>query len=184
MLATGKLVILSGPSGVGKDTLLLEWAKADPRVVRVVAYTTRSPRSVEIDGVDYRFVDHETFKTMADRGDFLEFKEVHGNWYATPLKDMERLLDEGKIAVLKIDVQGGLDAMKLRPDALSIFLEPPTMEELERRIRSRALDTAEQIEKRLNNAHQEMATRFDYQHRVVNDNLVRAISEIRQIVAD
>jgi len=178
----GKLVILSGPSGVGKDTLLVEWAKADPRVVRVVAYTTRSPRAGEVDGIDYRFVSPETFARMASDGDFLEHKEVHGNWYATPLRDMERLLADGRIAVLKIDVQGGLDAMGRRPDAISIFLEPPSMEELERRIRSRALDTPEQIERRLRNAHDEMAVRDRYHHRVVNDALPRAIAEIMAIV--
>jgi len=178
----GQLVILSGPSGVGKDTVIVEWAKIDPQVVRVVAYTTRLPRDGEVDGVDYHFVSRDSFLAKAERGEFLEWKEVHGNLYATPLLDMEYLLSEGKIAILKIDVQGGIEAMAKRPDAISIFLLPPSLEELDRRIHARATDDEATIKKRLQNARDEIAVANQYQHRVVNDDLDRAIAEIREIV--
>ena len=117
---SGRLVILSGPSGVGKDTVINAWHARDPRVERVVAYTTRPARPGETDGLDYHFVSVDTFMELAADGAFLEYKEVHGNHYATPLRDMEAMLSAGKIAILKIDVQGALTAMELRPDAMSV----------------------------------------------------------------
>jgi guanylate kinase len=179
---SGRLVILSGPSGVGKDSVLDRWKTADPRVVRVVAYCTRAPRSGEVDGVDYHFVTREQFMAKAEAGDFLEYKEVHGNLYATPLKDMEALLADGRIAVLKIDVQGALSVMEKRDDAISIFLLAPSAEELERRIRKRGTDDEATIQKRLKNARDEIALSDRYQHRVVNDDLDRAVAEIMEIV--
>lgn len=179
----GRIVIFSGPSGVGKDTLLNFWTFANSRVRRVVAYTTRQPRTGEVNGVDYNFVDVQTFLEMAERGDFLEFKEVHGNHYATPLKDMEAMLNQGLVAVLKIDVQGAMTAMDLRPDALSIFILPPSWEELERRIRSRALDTEEQIATRLLNAREELELAGKYKYAVVNDDVQRAVAELEAIIA-
>lgn len=176
------LVILSGPSGVGKDTVLKAWSTANPRVVRVVAYTTRAMRPGEIDGIDYHFVTQDEFQARVDRGAFLEHKEVHGNLYATPLEDMERLLAEGKIAVLKIDVQGALTAMELRPDAKSIFLLPPSTEELEARIRGRATDDEATIQKRLENAREELAVADRYQHRVVNRDIDQAVTELEGLV--
>jgi guanylate kinase len=176
------LVILSGPSGVGKDTLLAEWTKINPDVHRVVAYTTRPIRPGETDGVDYRFVDEERFMRKADAGEFLEWKEVHGNLYATPLSDMEELLRRGKIAVLKIDVQGALQAMALRPEALSVFIKPPSWDELERRIRDRRLDTAEQIQRRLENAQGEMALADRYKFQIVNDDLTKAALQLDTVI--
>src|SRR5689334_15018289 len=128
----GRLVILSGPSGVGKDTVLAAWQSSNPRVQRVVAYTTRAPRAGEQNGVDYHFVSRARFDELVEANAFLEHKIVHGNYYATPLADMEAMLNAGKIAVLKIDVQGAMEAMRLRPDALSIFLLPPNVEDLEK----------------------------------------------------
>lgn len=179
---SGRLVILSGPSGVGKDSVLDRWKTADPRVVRVVAYCTRAPRSGEVDGVDYHFVTRQQFMAKAEAGDFLEYKEVHGNLYATPLKDMEALLADGRIAVLKIDVHGALSVMEKRDDAISIFLLAPSAEELERRIRKRGTDDEATIQKRLKNARDEIALSDRYQHRVVNDDLDRAVAEIMEIV--
>ncbi len=179
----GKLVILSGPSGVGKDTVINAWHAQDPRVVRVVAYTTRPPREGERDGVDYHFVSRETFDRMAARGDFLEYKKVYENFYATPLKDMEALLASGQIAVLKIDVQGALSAMKLRPDAITVFLIPPSMDELEHRIRNRASDSDQSIAMRLDKAREEMEHAGNYQHQIVNDELPGVITQLQEIVA-
>lgn len=179
----GRLVILSGPSGVGKDTVINEWRKRNSHVERVVAYTTRAPRTGEVAGVDYHFVPVEAFHQMAEAGEFLEYKEVHGNFYATPLLDMERMLQDGKIAILKIDVQGALSAMDLRPDAISVFLLPPSREELERRIRGRGTDDAATIEKRLRNATEEIELADRYHHQVTNDDLERVIRELEEIIA-
>ncbi len=182
LTVNGKLVILSGPSGVGKDTIIDAWREVNPKVERVVAYTTRSPRPGEVEGLDYRFVSVPDFQTKAGNGDFLEFKEVHGNWYATPLTDMENLIQVGKIAILKIDVQGALHAMSLRKDAISIFILPPSMEELEARIRGRGLDDPEVIEKRLINAQDEVALASRYHHRVVNLDVDLTVSMLERII--
>ena len=179
---SGKLVILSGPSGVGKDTIIDAWREINPRVERVVAYTTRSPRVGEVDGLDYNFVSTDDFHFKVKNGEFLEFKEVHGNWYATPLTDMEDLLRAGKVAILKIDVQGALHAMTLRKDAISIFILPPSMNELEQRILGRGTDSPEVIAKRLANAEDEVALAPKYQHRIVNLDVEMTVSLLERIV--
>jgi guanylate kinase len=178
----GRLVILSGPSGVGKDTVLDAWRAANPLIRRVVAYTTRDPRPGEVDGVDYHFVTRHQFNERINSGAFLEHKEVYGNGYATPLHDMEEMLASGLNAVLKIDVQGALTAMHLRPDAVSIFLLPPSLEELERRIRGRGTEAPEVIERRLNKALEEIELGEHYGHQVVNADLGRTIAELQNIV--
>jgi guanylate kinase len=179
----GRLVILSGPSGVGKDSVLDAWRAIDPQVHRVVAYTTRDPRVGEVDTVDYHFVTRERFADLITEGAFLEHKEVHGNGYATPLFDMEALLEEGKIAVLKIDVQGAQTAMHLRPDALSIFLLPPSIEELTRRIVGRGTDAPEVIEKRMRNALEEIDFSVRYGHQVVNEDLAATVKQLQNILS-
>ncbi len=175
------LVILSGPSGVGKDTVIDAWRARDPRVTRVVAYTTRAPRTGEIDGVDYHFVTVDQFLECAEAGDFLEAKEVFGNHYATPLKDMVALLDAGKVAVLKIDVQGALTVMALRPDAVSVFLLPPDTDELARRLRDRGTDDPETVAHRLRKAEGELALSERYAHRIVNDDVDAAVSRLVEL---
>lgn len=178
----GRLVILSGPSGVGKDTVIDAWKAQNPSVHRVVAYTTRAPRPGEVHRVDYNFVTYEDFHAKALAGDFLEFKEVHGNWYATPLADLDAMLEDGKVAILKIDVQGALTAMEKRSDALSIFILPPSAEELERRIRGRASDAPEAIVKRLENALAEVAMAGKYQYQVVNRSVEETVEELERII--
>jgi len=179
----GRLVILSGPSGVGKDTLIGAWRARNPKVQRVVAYTTRPPRDGEVDGRDYHFVTIPAFLLMAESNKFLEWKIVHGNYYATPLSDMEAMLADGKIAILKVDVHGAVSAMDRRPDAISIFIQPPSWEELESRIRGRALDLPEAIERRLQNAREEISFADRYQHQIVNRDLEKAVDDLEKIVA-
>jgi len=180
---TGRLVIFSGPSGVGKDTVLVAWQLRNPRVARVVAATTRAPRSGEVDGLDYHFLTREAFLNKANCNEMLEFKEVFGNLYGTPVEGMERLLTEGKVAILKIDVQGGLDVIEKRPDALTIFLLPPSQAELEERLRARCTDDPAEIERRLLHAKAEIAIGMSaYAHQVVNADVDRAVDELEAIV--
>lgn len=178
----GRLVILSGPSGVGKDTVIDAWHARNPLVRRVVAYTTRLPREGELEGLDYHFVSVREFESMVRDGAFLEHKQVHGNYYATPIQGMEKLLDEGKIAILKIDVQGALVAMPLRPDAITVMLVPPSWEELERRIRKRGTEDEEDIQRRLANAQAELALADRYQHQIVNDGVERTVDILESLV--
>ena len=181
-MQAGKLVILSGPSGVGKDTVLDAWIVSNPKVKRVVTYTTRSPRSTEVNGNDYHFVTLDQFQEFARNGHFLEFKEVHGNWYASPLKDLDEMLSQGLIPVLKIDVQGALSAMKLRPDATTIFILPPSEQELESRILGRGTETPEAISTRLENARKEIALSQHYQHKLVNTCVEQTVAALEEIV--
>lgn len=177
----GTLMIVSGPSGVGKDTLIDRWAAADPTVERVVAYTTRDPRPGEVDGKDYHFVTEAEFAQKERRGDFLESKEVHGRHYATPLKDMEKMLARGLTAILKIDVQGALTVMAQRKDAVTVFVLPPSMEELEDRLRNRRTEPEETVRKRLQTARDEVALADRYDHRIVNDDIDQAVAELARI---
>jgi guanylate kinase len=167
---------------VGKDTVINAWKAADPNVERVVTYTTRKPREGETDGVDYHFVDEKTFLTMARKGAFLEHKEVHGNRYGTPVQGLTAIVTAGKVAVLKIDVQGALAVMPKLKGELSIFLAPPSLSELERRLRLRKTETPSQIRTRIKNAKMEMAAAVHYSATVINDEVDRAVSEIRAIV--
>ena len=181
---SGRLVILSGPSGVGKDTVIDAWARRDPLVKRVVAYTTRAPRPGEQNGVDYNFVSVERFEELMEQGAFLEAKNVHGNWYATPLADMEAMLADGLVVVLKIDVQGAMVAMERLPWALTVMLAPPSDEELERRIRGRGTESEDVVAKRLQNARDELAQAPRYQHVVVNRDVYAAVEEIMSLVEE
>jgi guanylate kinase len=181
-LSNGKLVILSGPSGVGKDTVIDAWRDRNSRVARVVAYTTRPPRPHEVDGADYHFVSVADFRRKAEAGDFLEFKEVHGNYYATPKTDMEGMLRQGLIAVLKIDVQGAISVMRIRPDALTVFLLPPSREELMTRITGRGTDDPEAVQRRMRNAEEEIALSDRYRYPIINRDVEGVVDELEGIV--
>lgn len=180
----GKALVISGPSGVGKDTIIDRWKELDSRVQRVVAYTTRKPREGEKNGVAYHFVSREEFDRMAAEGAFLEFKEVHGNGYATPFRDLEALIAAGKIAILKIDVQGAEEARKKIPHLVTIFLLPPSWEELERRIRGRNTEDEATIEKRLRNAKQELAEADEYDYRIINEDVEQTVAKIRELAGE
>jgi guanylate kinase len=182
-MRNGLIVIVSGPSGAGKDTVINAWKERNPLVERVVTFTTREPRKGEVDGVDYHFVDEVTFLKKAKAGDFLEHKEVHGNRYGTPIDGLAAITSSGKIAVLKIDVQGALAAMPKLEGEVSIFIQPPSMEELERRLLLRNTEPMSQIRVRIENARKEMAAATHYSASVVNDTVERAVDEIEDIVA-
>jgi guanylate kinase len=181
-MSRGRIVILSGPSGAGKDSVIDAWAELDHRVERVVAATTRAPRPGEEDGIDYRFLAEEEFLQWIDADGFLEHKLVHGRRYGTPRQSVEEIVERGGIAVLKIDVQGAEAILEQGVPCLAIFLAPPSMEELERRLRARATETEEQIARRMAAAEEEMARSEMYRHVVVNRDIHEAAEAIRLLV--
>jgi len=182
-----QLVIISGPSGVGKDTVIsaLQERPKEPDYHYVVTCTTRHPRPGEIDGTSYHFLTTDEFAELRDAGELLEYAEVHGNWYGTPRHEVADALAEGHDVILKIDVQGASAVKQRAPDALLVFLVPPSMEELFQRLRSRATETADELEIRQRNAAIELARAGDYDQVVVNetDQQARSAAEIEAIIA-
>ena len=176
------LIVLSGPSGVGKDTLLQRLEEVCPRIERCVTYTTRAPRPGEVPGVDYNFVSVEEFKRMIEAGEFLEYAQVHLDLYGSPLSSVAEIREDGNDAILKIDVQGGLTVKQKVPDAIMIFVAPPSMQELERRLRERYTDSEEAMVKRLQDARKEIEQIPMYDYLVVNDDIDSAVDKLRCIV--
>ena len=179
---SGMLIVFSGPSGVGKDTLLIHLQEVCPSVERCVTYTTRKPRKGETPGVDYFFVSEKKFHEMIGDGEFLEYAKVHLDYYGTPMSCVPQTLKEGADIVLKIDIQGGLIVKNKIRDAVMIFVVPPSMDELERRLRSRYTDSEEAIQKRLENARSEIACVPQYDYLVVNDDIDSAVDKLRCII--
>ncbi len=173
-----KVLIFSGPSGVGKDTVLLEWYKINPNVNRVITHTTRCPREGEVNGVDYHFVEKNVFLEMIDNDEFFEFKEVYGNYYGTTLKAIDKATVHGCATILKIDVQGALECFSRYPGLRGIFLTPPTLEELENRLRLRGSEDDTSMVRRLAKASWEMDHKHFYTRIIVNDNLLDAVQEL------
>jgi guanylate kinase len=165
------LVIISGPSGVGKDTIIAALQRRGhvPAYHYVVTCTTRAPRLGETDGVSYQFVTVEEFLRLRDSGELLEANEVHGNWYGTPRAGVRRALASGQHAILKIDVQGAHVVKSCVPEALLIFVVPPSMETLVEHLKARRTESAEQLELRQRNAAIELARKDDYDYVVVNE---------------
>ena len=165
------IVIISGPSGVGKDTIIrtLRQRHPDPSRHFVVTYKTRSPRPGEIQGVDYQFVNVDEFLRLLVEGELLEASEVHGHWSGTPRDQVVNALRDGCDAILKIDVQGADKIKAIVPDALRIFVAPPSAEDRRRRLARRATETAEEQAQRNRDAEREMARVDDYDHVVVNE---------------
>jgi guanylate kinase len=174
------LVIISGPSGVGKDTIIdaLRDRPREPDYHYTVTCTTRAPRPGEVPGVSYQFLTRAQFRELREAGELLEANEVHGNWYGTPRREVAAALAQGHDVILKIDVQGAAAVKALIADALLVFVVPPSLETLFRRLRTRATETAEQLELRQRNAAIELARAGDYDHVVLNeDGLVERTAE-------
>jgi len=180
------LVIISGPSGVGKDTIIdaLRERPGEPDYHYVVTCTTRGPRPGEVPGVNYQFLTPAAFHALRDAGELLEANEVHGNWYGTPRRDVARALDEGHDVILKIDVQGAMNVKQRVPEALLVFIVPPSLEALFQRLRSRATETADELEIRQRNAAIELARQGDYDQVVVNETgeVERTAAEIEAVI--
>ena len=180
------LVVLSGPSGVGKDAALAELRKLDRSWHFVVTATTRKIRSGEVHGTDYIFLDEPTFLEMKERDEFVESAQVYGNWYGVPKSQITSALEQGKDVILKIDVQGAATVKKIAPNALFIFMVPGTFEELRERLSQRMTESKADIELRLKAAANELDQGKDFDRQIVNskDNLGQAVAEIDAIIAE
>lgn len=178
----GTLVLYTGSSGVGKGTLMERLLDADKSIRLSVSNTTRKPRKGEIDGVHYNFVTEKEFVDLINKDGYLEYARYCENYYGTPKKQVDDLLDKGYNVFLEIEVQGGLQIMEKYPDILSIFILPPSMESLERRLRRRGTEDEETIHKRLEAAKEEMQYKDKYKYNVVNGDLDVAVNEILDIL--
>jgi guanylate kinase len=180
---SGTLYIVAAPSGAGKTSLTRALLAQDPDLVLSVSYTTRPPRPNEVDGVHYHFVSRETFAAMIERGEFFEHAVVHGDLKGTARAPVERALAAGKDVLLEIDWQGARQVRVQRPDAVSIFILPPSLAELERRLRARAADSEATIRRRLDDARRDLAHATEFDYLVVNDDFATALAELQAIVA-
>jgi len=181
-VSRGTLLVISAPSGTGKTTILKRVMAEVPGLAFSVSHTTRAPRAGEQDGADYHFVDRDRFAAMRDAGAFLEWAEVHGNFYGTSRAAVDQGLGAGADIILDIDVQGCRQVRAAASDAVTLFIVPPSRAELERRLSGRGTDGAETIRLRLANARQEMADAGRYDFVVVNDDLDRAVAAVKAIV--
>ena len=177
----GKLFVLSAPSGAGKTTLCKEMLERFPQLSFSVSHTTRPPRKGEVDGRDYFFIDRASFESGIERGIWVEWALVHGNYYGTSLSVVNTTLEGSGNLILDIDVQGAKQIVEAFPDAVTIFIMAPDLEILERRLRSRSTDSEEVIRKRLENAEQEIMERGWYTHVLVNDDLGVSIETLSTI---
>lgn len=174
----GNLFVLSGPSGAGKGTLVKRVLQRVPDAWVSVSTTTRQPRPGEVDGKDYFFLDQPRFDELVSQGGFLEWAHVHGNSYGTLRSRVQDRIDQGSQVILEIDVQGAFQVKEAMPEAHLIFIEPPSLEELERRLRGRGTETEEVICNRMKTAEVELARKMEYDVQVVNDELERATEEL------
>ena len=182
MSREGRVFVISGPSGVGKDAVIEKLVEADPNVERSVSFTTRRPRSMEKDGLDYSFVAREDFQRLIDSGDLLEHAAYDGNLYGTSARRVESLRAAGHDVILKIDVKGAEQVRQRLPIATYIFLAPPSMQELIRRTAQRQTESAEDRSARQMIAETEMTYAPHYDYVVVNDQLDRAVREVLDII--
>jgi len=181
-MSLGQLYVISAPSGAGKTSLVKRLTETDPLIKVSVSTTTRPPRPGEVDGVNYYFTDVETFKQKVAQGDFLEWAEVFGNYYGTQRSQVERLLGQGFDVILEIDWQGAQQIREQMPDTQSIFIVPPSMEELERRLTGRGTDAPEVIARRLGEAREEIAAWTSQSPRP--DQVIRLVPETPLSEAD
>jgi guanylate kinase len=182
MIVNGNLIIVSAPSGAGKTTLVAGALGRDNRVRPSISFTSRRPRAGEEQGDDYHFVSRVEFESMIANGDFLESAEVHGNLYGTSRRAVEEIRASGYDVILTIDIQGAAQARKLFPDAISVFIMPPSLDALTRRLESRGTDTERDRRLRLDSALHEMEQYVDFDYVVINDDLNRAIDELVAII--
>lgn len=177
------LIVISAPSGSGKTTICRMLQKTYPNWKFSVSLTTRQKRSYEKDGYDYRFISEKEFRRKVERGELLEYEEVHGHFYGTPRENIESVLGTGETLLLELDVKGGLAVKNAYPeDIITVFIRPPSIEELKRRLRGRGSDTETAIERRLERMRMEMAFENLYDYSVVNEDVETTVEEIVHIL--
>ena len=179
----GLLVLVSGPSGTGKGTVCNLLREKHPELAYSISATTRQPRPGEVDGVHYYFYDKAKFEAMIEAGELLEWANVYGNYYGTPKQAVLDRLEAGEDILLEIDTQGALNVMEAMPEGLYVFLLPPSLEELEKRLRGRGTETEESIARRLGAAKEEIGRAVKYRYVVVNDTVEKAEETIANIIA-
>ena len=181
-LTKGLLIVISGASGTGKGTVCKKLLEDLPQMFYSISATTRQPRNGEVDGREYFFIGVEQFKSWLAEDKFLEYAEVYGNFYGTPLHKIEERRNNGVDVLLEIDVQGALKVMSKCPDGVYIFLLPPSIEELRNRIKNRGTESPESLKRRIESAQNEIATAKNYQYVVVNDEVDAAVDKIKAII--
>jgi len=178
----GRLFIISAPSGTGKTTLCSAVLNRFPDMLYSVSYTTRKSRNGEQNGIDYHFIEKDNFKNKIKSGKWAEWAEVHGNYYGTSAELLDKGLDSGQDIILDIDVQGTIRLLERYPESVTIFVMPPSIEELKRRLKIRNTDSNEDISRRLENAKMEMAKKDLYLHVIINDQLPDAIGQLVAVI--
>jgi guanylate kinase len=181
-MGEGKLFVISAPSGAGKSTLIDRIKPQFPQLVYSISCTTRAPRGNERDGVHYYFLTRDQFEEMIGSDGFLEFKEVHGNLYGTPRRQVNEVLTGGGSMILDIDVMGALEVFKKISNAVGIFINAPSLAALEGRLRSRSTDSEESIRTRMKNAIREIQVGSAFQYQIINDDLEKAVQDLAGII--
>ncbi|MGM9618355.1 MAG: guanylate kinase [Oscillospiraceae bacterium] len=181
-MGRGKTFIVSGPSGVGKSTILHKLFEKRRNLYFSVSATTRQPREGELDGTDYHFISVEHFRSLIEEDAFLEYAEFVGNFYGTPKRFVEEAMDRGEDVILDIELQGANQVHQKMPEAIRVFILPPSLQELERRLISRGTETAEKIHGRLIRAQVEFDSAHTYDYIVINDDVQRAVDELDAIM--
>jgi guanylate kinase len=184
MSRRGRLFVLSGPSGAGKDTIIDKVVALRPSLVRSVSATTRPPRAAERDGIDYHFLPEEDFLAMRERDELLEWAVVHGHLYGTPRGPIERALSEGHDVLLKPDVQGARNIKRLLPEAVLVFVEPPSFQDLVGRLERRGTEASDEIARRIQDAHEQLAAKGHFDHVIVNENADDAARALIRILEE
>ena len=178
----GKLFVFAAPSGAGKTTLVHAVVTKRPELRFSISYTTRKPRRNEADGVDYLFVTEEDFMRLREQGEMLEYAKVFDNYYATSRSQVEKHLADNRNVILEIDWQGARQVRESMPECITIFILPPSVAELERRLRDRRTDSADVIERRLRDALSDMSHWTEFDHVIINDDLNRAIADLEDVL--
>lgn len=183
MLGKGLLIVISGPSGAGKGTLCRVLLERNKELKLSVSCTTRSPRAAEREGINYFFITKEKFHEMKEKDEFLEYAEVYGNFYGTPMSYVNKTLEEGNDVILEIDIQGALKVKNKYPDGVFIFIIPPTMDELKNRIKKRGSETEESLLRRFRSAFEELNYLSSYNYVVINDKIEPAVNKLENIIS-
>jgi len=181
-MESGQLIVITGPSGVGKGTLVKSLLKRHDQLTLSISATTRSPRAGETNGKDYFFLSRPEFETLIEAGEFLEWAEYAGNYYGTPRQAVEDKLQQGEQVVLEIEVVGARKIQQSFPDATRIFILPPSLPVLEQRLEQRGKDSPDMIAQRLDHAKKEIAAVEEFDYAIINDDLDRALRELEQII--